>query len=276
MSSLLAFIPLVVGVANAQTSQSEFFRMSDAIALSATIGIVPIYVGLTNSFISRGLGASAKGFMACVAFGIAIFSLVDLFGSASNLGIDLRSTAFQMVLVFGFAVGLATPFVTERASTSSENMQAQLKTMAYMFALAVAFHGFAEGIVISYDLQSGYVFTFAHRIVQTTSFLIHKVAEGFVVSIPLLLARAGKDSFALVGIAASLPLVFGVASVYFDVPGMASSFGFALGAGALTYVLFKLGNLASLLGTGSVKMFAGILAGILLMYFAGWIHSIEL
>lgn len=269
-----------VGQISSQPSSTEIMDVKSAVALSLLFGVVPLYIGLTNSKLSSKLHESSKGFIASIAFGIVIFSLIDLFGGASRLGIDfgLRAIPLQSTLLLAFAVGLVIPFAVERYSQSRGNTQTQVITyaVAYLFALAVAFHAFAEGVVIGFDLQSGHSFTFTQRSLQATSFFLHKIAEGLVISTPIMLIRPRAETFVLAGIVGSIPLLIGVTSAYLGIPGLAASYGFALGAGVSVYALFKLGHLSNIFTTNKMLMFAGIIIGLFFMYFAGWIHAIEI
>jgi len=268
-----------VGQASMQTG-SEILNVSNAMVLFVIVGVVPLYIGLTNSKFSHKLGDSSKGFISSVAFGIVIFSLVDLFGGASRLGIDfgLRAIPLQSTLLLAFAAGLVIPFVVERYSKAEENARPPIVTYttAYLFALAVAFHGFAEGVVVGFDLQAGYSFTFAQQSLQATSFFLHKVAEGLVISIPIMLIRPKAETFVLAGMVGSIPLLVGIAIAYLGVSGVAASYGFALGAGVSAYVLFKLGYISNILSQNKMLIFSGIIIGLFFMYFAGWIHAIEI
>ncbi|MFQ5940354.1 MAG: hypothetical protein ACE5KA_01465 [Nitrososphaerales archaeon] len=265
---------------SAQSGPVKTVDVNSAIALSVVFGVIPLYIGLTNSKLSHKLRDSSKGFITSVAFGIVIFSLIDLFGGASRLGIDfgLRAIPLQLTLVIAFAIGLVIPFAVERYSTVGDNKKSQIITysVAYIFALAVAFHSFAEGVVIGFDLQSGYSFTFTQQSLQATSFFLHKIAEGLVISIPIMLIRPKVETFVLAGIVGSIPLLVGVISAYLGISGLAASYGFALGAGVSAYILFKLGYLSNMLSGSKMRMFSGIIIGLLFMYFAGWIHSIEI
>jgi len=259
---------------------SEIPDVSSAIMLSIVFGVIPLYIGLMNSKLSSKLPDSSKGFITSIAFGIVIFSLIDLFGGASRLGIDfgLRAIPLQLTLLLAFAVGLIISFIAERYSRVGNNTQTQVVTyaIAYLFALAVAFHSFAEGVVIGFDLQSGHSFTFTQRSLQATSFFLHKIAEGIMVSIPIMLTRVKAETFMLAGAIGSIPLLVGVIVAYLGIPGITASFGFALGAGVSTYILFKLGHLSQVYTKNRMLMFSGIIIGVFFMYFAGWIHTIEI
>ncbi len=289
----LLLVPLSFRIAEGDTAgetrewearePSADIGVGNAVALSLAFGLVPLYIGLTNSRLSRNLRDGTKGFIAGVAFGMAIFSLFDLLGGASRLGIDFgfKALGLQASMMLAFAVGLVIPFIAERRSKSHGSAPAWSTAYGtvYLFALAFAFHAFAEGIVIGYDLQTGYSFTSAQRTLQGTSFVLHKIAEGFVISIPLVLGaawlRKDTETFVLAGILGSTPLSVGVALAYLGAPGLAASYGFALGAGTLVYVLFKLAHISQTLSEARLRIFAGIIIGVLFMYFAGWIHSIQ-
>jgi len=269
-----------VGQLSPQTDSGEILDANRAIALSVVFGVIPLYIGLTNSKLSHKFRDSSKGFITSIAFGIVIFSLIDLFGGASRLGIDfgLRATALQSTLLLAFAVGLLIPFAVERYSKVRGNAKPAITTYttAYLFALAIAFHSFSEGIVIGFDLQSGYSFTFKQQSVQAASFFLHKIAEGLVISIPIMLIKPKAETYVLTGIIGSIPLLIGITMAYLGIPGIAASYGFALGAGVSTYVLFKLGHLSNMLTESRMLMFSGIIIGLFFMYFAGWIHAIEI
>ena len=269
-----------VGLIPTETTSTEILDVNKAILLSVAIGVVPLFIGLTNSKLSHKLRDSSKGFITSIAFGIVIFSLIDLFGGASRLGIDfgLRAIPLQSTLLLAFALGLVIPFAVEGYSKTKGNVESKIVTysLVYLFALAVAFHSFAEGVVIGFDLQAGYSFTFTQQSLQGTSFFMHKIAEGLVISIPVMLIKPKAETFILAGVVASIPLLVGISTAYLNIPGLAASYGFALGAGASTYVLFKLSYLSNLLLKNKMLIFSGIVIGLFYTYFAGWIHAIEI
>ena len=269
-----------VGLIPTETTSTEILDANKGILLSVAIGVVPLYIGLTNSKLSHKLRDSSKGFITSIAFGIVIFSLIDLFGGASKLGIDfgLKAIPLQSTLLLAFALGLVIPFAVEGYSKTKGNLESKIATyyIAYLFALAVAFHSFAEGVVIGFDLQSGYSFTLTQQSLQGISFFMHKIAEGLVISIPIMLIKPRAETFILAGVVGSIPLLVGISTAYLSIPGLAASYGFALGAGVSTYVLFKLSYLANLLLKNKTLIFSGILIGLFYMYLAGWIHSIEI
>lgn len=254
--------------------------VNTAILLALAFGAAPLFLGLTNSILSLRYSDSLKIFLVGLAFGITILSIWDLFQGASGLGLNLgpQSINIQSLLLLAFGIGLFVPFVVERANspTSSARTQFTSYAVAYAFAMIVGFHAFAEGIIIGFDLQSGYAFTFTQRSVQALSFILHKIAEGIVISIPIMLIRPRTDVFVLAGIIGSMPLLVGIALAYIGISGSVVSYAFALGVGGSAYILLRLGYMSSGISGNKILMFAGIVVGAIFIYFAGWIHTIEI
>lgn len=241
--------------------------VNTAILLALAFGTVPVFIGLSNSMLPAKYERS-KPLMASVALGITIFSVWDLFQGASGLGLNLGSESayIQMLLILASAIGFFVPFVAGRKSKSSGTY-----TVAYLFAMIVGFHAFAEGIIIGFDLQSEYAFTFTQRSVQALSFILHKLAEGFIISIPIMLRYKG-EVFVISGIMASVPLLAGIAFAYIGIPSALSSYAFALGMGGSVYILLRLAQLVHKI---SSKIVIGAIIGIAFMYLAGWIHTLS-
>lgn len=250
--------------------------VNTALLLALAFGAAPLFLGLTNSILSIRYRDSSKTFVAGVAFGITIISIWDLFQGASGLGLSLgpESINVQSLLLLAFGVGLFVPFVVERSSRSETHFTSY--AVAYAFAMIVGFHAFAEGIIIGFDLQSGYAFTFTQRTVQALSFILHKIAEGIVISIPIMLIRPRTDVFVIAGIIGSMPLLVGVALAYIGVSGALASYAFALGVGGSAYILLRLGYMSSAISGSRMLLFAGIIVGAIFIYFAGWMHTIEI
>jgi len=254
--------------------------INTALLLALAFGVAPLFLGLVNSRLSYRLGDFGKIFIVGAAFGITILSVSDLFQGASGLGLNLgpESIQIQSLLLLAFGIGLLASFAIERSYKQMGNGQIQVTSyaVAYVFAMVVGFHAFAEGIVIGFDLQSGYAFTFTQRSIQALSFILHKVAEGIVISIPIMLIKPRSDVFVLAGIIGSMPLLVGIALAYLGFSGSLASYAFALAVGGSTYILLRLGYISYSMPGNKMLLFAGIIVGLLFMYFAGWIHTIEI
>jgi len=254
--------------------------INTALLLALAFGVAPLFLGLVNSRLSYRLGDFSKIFIVGAAFGITILSVSDLFQGASGLGLNLgpESIQIQSLLLLAFGIGLLASFALGRSYKQMGNGQIQVTSyaVAYVFAMVVGFHAFAEGIVIGFDLQSGYAFTFTQRSIQALSFILHKVAEGIVISIPIMLIKPRSDVFVLAGIIGSMPLLVGIALAYMGFSGSLASYAFALAVGGSTYILLRLGYISYSMPGNKMLLFAGIIVGLVFMYFAGWIHTIEI
>lgn len=257
---------------------SQQINVSTALLLALAFGVVPLFIGLANSRLSSRFNDSGKAFIVGIALGIMIMSIWDLFQGASGLGFGFApgSGSVQSLLLIAFGVGMFVPFIIGRAGKSIDMHNNFTYAVAYAFAMVVGFHAFAEGIIIGFDLRSEYGFTFAQQSIQALSFILHKVAEGIVISIPIMLIRPRNDVFVLAGIIGSAPLLVGIALAYIGIAGSIASYAFALGVGGSAYILLKLGYLAYTKSKTSIIVFAGVIVGLLFMYFAGWIHTISI
>jgi zinc transporter ZupT len=255
--------------------------VNTTLLLALAFGVAPLFLGLANSRLSFGVGNSAKIFIIGTAFGITILSIWDLFQGASGLGLNLgpEAISIQLLLLLAVSVGFLVPFAIagpKFRSINSSQIQINPYALAYVFAMIIGFHAFAEGIIIGFDLQSGYAFTFTQRTVQALSFVLHKIAEGIVISIPIMLTRPRSDAFVLAGIIGSMPLLVGIALAYIGLPGSLASYAFALATGGSAYILLRFGYTLYTMQGSKMPLFAGVIVGLLFMYFAGWIHTIEI
>jgi len=239
-----------------------------ALGLAALIGLVPIYLGMSQTFISKRFRDETKSIIHGAAFGAMAFFLVDVFEGASGLGVEfgLRYPYIQATLVASFAVGLLVPAMLEPRHAAGYHK------LAYLFAMGIGFHSLAEGVVIGYDLQAGHGFTLLQRTVQTLSFVLHKGAEGLAISIPLMFMRpVNARAVVYSGLVGGVPLMLGTGVGFAGLSGVAASYSFAAGAGGTIYLLFRLASI-SIKGR---RLYLGILLGVLYMYFAGMIHAVE-
>lgn len=251
--------------------------VSTALALMALLGIVPTYIGLSQAMSARNSRANVKGLLSGVALGLAIFFTVDLFEEASSLGVDfgLRSNPIQLVLLLSFSTGLLLlPALESIWGSERESAGLFHPFVAYLFALGIGFHSFGEGVVAGYDLSAEYTSTLPQTVLQALSFSFHKLSEGFIISMPFLFGGS-KRAMVSSGLVAGIPLLLGTLLGFSGISGIVTSYSFAAGAGATTYILVRLAHSSYGL-RGSWSLYLGVLAGLLFMYFAGWMHSIEL
>ena len=234
-----------------------------------------VYLGIKQVEVSKNFNERNKSIIFGFIFGIMIFSIIDMFKGASNLGVEfgIRFPIVQLSLLISFIIGLLFPSLFE-INNITKSDQNYLR-LSYLFALGIGFHSFSEGVVISLNLLAGYNFTLLQRTTQTMSFLLHKFSEGLIISIPLLFVTTNISktifNLALISI---LPIILGSMFGFLGINGSITSYFFSAGAGSLTYILYKIGRISNNIPERRI-IYLGIVIGILYMYFSGIIHSIE-
>ena len=246
-----------------------------ALVIVSAVGFIPLYVGMCQQRITRNSRQVTKIAIAGIAFGSMAFFIIDLFEGASGLGVDFGNRALPIQTGLLTSFGISIFALTFLGATTQKGLNVNHEKIAYLFAVGIGLHGFAEGVVMGHGLSSGYGFTLAERALQTLSFMLHKGAEGLTISIPLMFAasRSSRPLF-YSGLIGGLPLVLGTGLGIVGLSGSAASYAFAAGAGAVTYILYRIVQMsgASHLEKGFPL---GILIGVLYIYFAGVIHAIE-
>lgn len=282
---VLLFVTLSAAPAEAQEAATTRITFDPIIAMGliVIIGIVPLYVGSLTAFGLRRVSEGSKNFIASIAIGIALLEFFDLMSGASTLGIEfgLGVNLVQIVLVGSFAAGLLSlaavdSLVRRREKDPSSPMI--FGAVSALIAVGVGFHSLGEGIVIGFDLKSGFGISLAAATLQALSFGLHKFGEGLVIMIPLLFVTiVGRKIFGVIGLAAGVPLVIGSVLTLGGLPGIVSSYAFAAGAGALVYAMARLFPLARQRGEEifgfSYKAFVGLFIGLFFLYSAGLLHN---
>lgn len=227
---------------------------------------LPIYVGLFLPRLSRWEGGK-KAFLYGVGIGILFVSFFDLAKETAGISTSTLRGPLDVFNVLSLAFGLLA-FLVLFSKEWNERISSSL--LLYLWALlGVGFHGVGEGIVIGYDFLTGAtVFSFA----QITSFVLHKVGEGITIGILLRERGDGIGHAGLSGLVAGSPAFLGALAGILGMPSYASTFFFAVSAGATIFMATKFASLAG--GTTS-RTVVGIFVAFLYMYVSGVLHQFE-
>lgn len=241
-----------------------------AVVLAAAV--IPSYIGLFIALLMvKKIGDRFTKYAAGVASGISFALFFDLVSDASGLGLNLASSASitQVIFIVSFLIGILTLSVLDARTSNDASVPTFL---VYTISLGIGFHSIAEGIVIGYDVRTTGLSDDVSTIVQGLSFALHKAAEGLVIG--AFFTKQSRPSNAIfAGAIASLPGVLGASLGAFGIPGIISSYLFAMGAGATIYMIAKLIPLA-VSGKSRITVAIGIAVGYLFIYGAGLIHNI--
>jgi len=234
--------------------------------------VIPAYIGLLIALlIAKKIGDRFSRFGASLASGISFALFFDLVSNASGLGLNLASrvSITQVIFIGSFIVGIFALFALDARASSDVSVPTFL---VYIIALGVSFHSIAEGIVVGYDIRTTGFSQDLATIMQGLSFALHKAAEGFVIG-SFFTKQSKLSNVIFAGAIASLPGVLGALLGAFGIPGIVSSYLFAMGAGAAIYTITKLIP-AAVSGKNNITIAMGIALGYLFIYGAGLIHNI--
>lgn len=238
--------------------------------LGVYAGVVPVFLGLLWFPFLRRIGDRWLGFLVSVTVGILVFLGVDVlvegFEAAGQVpkvfhGMVILATGL-IVGVFGLmAVGRwAMQFGTGRPE------EFRRLVLAYMVAAGIGLHNLGEGLAIGAAYTTGEI---ALGGLLVVGFTIHNATEGFGILGPVARQRVTLTHLLWFGLIAGGPTVIGTLLGGFAYYDIVAAFFFALGAGAIFYVVYELGKLilSSEAEGGDYSVgFAGVIIGLLVMF----------
>ena len=249
-----------------------------SVVLGTVAGFIPVYLGLIPFPLFRRLSSSKRDLVISFSIGILLFLFADVTGEAVELS---KTTGSGPVLLsFGLVLGIAGPVLVSyrRREQSADNPpkavigseaaknSAKLFT-AYVIALGIGLHNLGEGLALGSAYARGSI---ALTGVLVVGFALHNGTEGIGITGPISGIPIRLEQPLLMGFLAGFPTIIGsvVGSIaYSDLIG---ALFFSTAAGALLYVIVELLRISY----SPRNTFAGIVTGILLMYFTDLLLSI--
>lgn len=238
--------------------------------LGVYAGVIPVFLGLLWFPFLRRLGDRWLAFLISVTAGILIFLGVDVlvegFEAAGRVpkvfhGMIILAAGL-MVGVFGLMAGgrWSMQFGTGRTE------EFRRLVLAYMVAVGIGLHNLGEGLAIGAAYTTGEI---ALGGLLVVGFTIHNATEGFGILGPVARQRVALTHLLWFGLIAGGPTVIGTLLGGFAYYDIVATFFFALGAGAIFYVVVELGKMIldpEAEGGDYTVGFAGVLVGLLAMF----------
>ncbi len=184
---------------------------------------------------------------------------LDIMAASTFLGINQGLTNATLLLVFLFLLGFLATIMLEPSSMSNKFYDPM--------------HGIGEGIAIGSILSSATdPIVAVGGPLSAASFVIHKGLEAFIVS--ALAVGAGKyySHIWAAGLIVGIPTIAGAIAGYVFAPN--DTIFFALGAGGTLWLLSTL-FAKSMTLPSRFKWSMALVAGVMLMFLAGILHSIR-
>ncbi|MFQ5915835.1 MAG: ZIP family metal transporter, partial [Nitrospinota bacterium] len=240
--------------------------------LGVYAGVIPVFLGLLWLPFLRRLGNRWLGFLVAMTAGILVFLGVDVLAEGfETAGRVPEVFSAVIVLTTGLIVGVFGLLAVGRWSlqVGADRPEAFRRlVLAYMVAAGIGLHNMGEGLAIGAAYVTGDIALGALLVV---GFTIHNATEGFGILAPV--ARQGLALTHLLwfGLIAGGPTVLGTLLGGFAYYDILATFFFALGAGAIFYVVYELARLVlraeAEAENGEYALgFAGVLVGLLVMF----------
>jgi zinc transporter ZupT len=241
-----------------------------SVALGFVAGLIPVYLGLLPLPLFRRLSGSKRNLLLSFSIGILLFLFADVTGE----GVELSKQVSYGSLLFavGLIVGVVVPFLvsSRRHHVSDPSVVPDIAAKsltAYIISFAIGLHNLGEGLALGAAYAAG---QFALTTTLVVGFALHNGTEGIAISGPVSDIPVRARAPVLMGFLAGFPTIIGsvIGSLFYS--DLAGALFFSTAAGALLYVVVELLRRAH----PSRGTFAGLLVGILLMYFTDLLLSL--
>jgi len=257
-----------VAVQSPQTGVDTFVTYG---LLGIYVGIIPVALGMLWYPFMRRIDRKWVNALLALTIGLLVFLFVDTILEALEIAAELPGV-FQGVslVVFGtlFALGVLMA-VSQRWGGGSPT------AIATFIALGIGLHNFGEGLAIGAAFATGAAALGSFLVV---GFTLHNITEGIGIAAPLTRAeRPPIRTFILLALLAGAPAIVGTWIGGFAFNPLLAVLFLSLGAGAILQVIWEVGKLLindarkQNLPAVSWLNFAGITAGILVMYLTAFL-----
>ncbi len=232
-----------------------------AAGLGFIAGLVPVYLGFIPLPFFRRLSASNRNLLISFSVGILVFLFVDVTSEAVRLSTGYGSLLFAAGLVIGLGVPFFISSRRHRVDDESSSPALSDKSLtAYIISVAIGLHNLGEGLALGAAYAAGQLALTSALVI---GFALHNGTEGIAISGPVSDVQIRARGPVLMAFLAGFPTVIGsvIGSVLYS--DLAGALFFSTASGALLYVVVELLRRAQ----PSKSTFAGLLIGILLMFF---------
>ena len=233
------------------------------------LGVVPVALGMLFYPALKSGGKIAFQFAMALTIGLLAFLLVDTLEGALEAAGKAAPGLKSAILVW-IVAGLASLLLWGLAHWKGGGFTPL--GLAATIAFAIGVHNLGEGLAVGSAFATGAAALGGFLLI---GFAVHNVTEGVGIIAPVLERRPSIAILAGLACVAGLPAIFGLWLGAFAFSSYWAALALAIGAGAILQVIIEVGLLLwNQIGAGDrtktyTVIFAGLLAGVALMYFTG-------
>lgn len=260
-------IPVATTTATASPATLWSFTL-----IGVYVGVIPVLLGMCWLPAIKTLGPRAMVFLMAATVGLLVYLGIDATTEALELGSSLGET-FQGTGIVG--IGIVGTFllleaVNQQQMRISRSEGGQRMALAMMIAVGIGLHNLGEGLAIgaAYAVGAASLGTFL-----VVGFIIQNITEGLGIIVPISKDQPRLRTLMLLGLIGGAPAIAGawIGGLIYSQP--LSVLFLAIGAGAVFQVVFQVSS--QLIWKEMAKpripatVFAGVLTGMLMLYFTG-------
>ena len=236
------------------------------------VGVIPVLLGICWFPALRKAGQGLFIFLMALTAGLLIYLGIDATSEALEIAGEVGGP-FQGVGLVG--IGIVVTFMLLDAITRwqmgiGRGEAAQRLTLAYMIAIGIGLHNLGEGLAIGASYRVGAVALGTFLVI---GFIIQNITEGLGIIAPIVKDKPSLRGLAWMGLIGGAPAIVG-AWVGGLTPSQPLAVLFlAVGAGAVFEVAYEVAKLIQRSAAKTpvpLTVFAGVTAGMLLLYVTGF------
>ncbi len=238
------------------------------------VGVLPVAIGMMWTPFLRRLGRNWTQTFLALTIGLLLFLGVDTLEESLEIAGRLPEAVQGIAIV---AIGAVLAFLALEGVTkwltlrTAGNDTTVRLAIAFSIAIGIGIHNMGEGLAIGAAYAVGEIALSTFLIV---GFTLHNVTEGLGIVAPIARTRPRLLTLVWLGLIAGVPTIAGAWIGGFTYSDVWATFFLAIGAGAIFQVVYAVGKLMAANAKKdalTIRSFAGIAAGMLIMYFTGLI-----
>ena len=238
------------------------------------VGVLPVAIGMLWTPFLRRLGRNWTQTFLALTIGLLLFLGVDTIEESLEIAGRLPEAVQGIAIV---AIGAVLAFLALEGVTrwltlrTAGNDTTVRLAIAFSIAIGIGIHNMGEGLAIGAAYAVGEIALSTFLII---GFTLHNVTEGLGIVAPIARTRPRLLTLVWLGLIAGVPTIAGAWIGGFTYSDVWATFFLAIGAGAIFQVVYAVGKLmvaSAKKDALTIKSFAGIAAGMLIMYVTGLI-----